>query len=126
MCGLIGCPARELITLSQVISVVPNTGYSAGFFLGNDSPATFGTFTQDADLQIFVDGVGLLPSSQRNINPGSTPAEMQLFSGTFSSGGRTTVTVMFQIIGSGTARAEASFDDFFVDPFPRRNLARHC
>jgi hypothetical protein len=116
--GLIACPARELITLSQVVSVVPSTTYSAGFFLGNDSPATFGTFTQDADLQIFVDGVGLLPSGQRNIDPGSTSADMKLFSGTFPSGGRTTVTVMFQIIGSGTARAGASFDDFFVEPVP--------
>jgi PEP-CTERM motif-containing protein len=110
-----GCSPLELIILSQVIAVVPNTTYSIGFFLGNDSASPAGIHIDNNHLQIFVDGAGLLPSDPTQfIAAGSTPADMRLISSFFSSGARTSVTAKFQITASGTSRAGVSFDDFFV------------
>jgi hypothetical protein len=115
-CGSAGiCSPIELITLSQVVAVLPNTTYSIGFFLGNDSSSGLGINTDDSHLQIFVDGTGLLANSLQNFGVGSTPADMQLFSSSFFSGSRTSITATFQITGSGTSRDGLSFDDFFVN-----------
>jgi hypothetical protein len=43
---------------------------------------------------------------------------MQLFSSSFFSSNRSSITATFQINGSGTSRAGLSFDDFFVTPVP--------
>src|SRR5712691_7186327 len=50
-----GCSPTELITLSQVVAVVPNTTYSIGFFLGNDSSSGMGIDIDNNHFQIFVD-----------------------------------------------------------------------
>jgi hypothetical protein len=117
--GSPNCSPRELITLTQVVPVVANTTYSVGFFLGNHSESTFGSDTGNNDTQIFVDGVGLLQVGQRNIGGFNGAADViEPFSSSFFSVDRTNVTVTFQIIGSGTARAGASFDDFYVTAAP--------
>jgi hypothetical protein len=108
------CP-QELITLSQVTPVIPNTTYSIGFFLGNDYSSVVGIDINDSAVQIFVDGTGLLFHNPGNLLPGSTPADMQLISGSFFSGDRTSVTATFQIVGSGSQAVPFSFDDFFVN-----------
>jgi hypothetical protein len=108
----------ERIVLSQTVAVIPNQDYSVGFWLGNDSASDFGLFVDDQHTQIFIDGLGLLPSSFVSVAPGSGPGDFILFSGLFNSASRTSVDVAFAINGSGTARVGVSFDDFQVEPVP--------
>jgi hypothetical protein len=116
-CNAFGCTPAELITLSQMVSVTPNTTYSLGFFLGNDSSSGLGIAMGPEALDILVDGVGLLTGFE-NFPFGSSPSDMQLFSSSFFTGTRSTITATFQINGSGTSHAGLSFDDFFVTPVP--------
>jgi len=122
-CGSNICSPIELVTLSQIVAVIPNTTYSIGFFLGNDSSSGLGINIDDSHLQIFVDGVGLLSPRFENFPTGSSPADMQLFSSSFFSSNRSSITAMFQINGSGTSRDGLSFDDFFVTPVPEPSTA---
>jgi hypothetical protein len=108
-------PDIERILLSQTVAVTPFDTLSIGFYLGNDASSGYGAFTGDDFLQIFVDGVGILPSDLLVVSPGSTPADFRFISGNAATGSRTSVNVTFAITGSGTARAGASFDDFFVN-----------
>jgi hypothetical protein len=117
-CGGNLCSPTELITLTQVVAVAPDTTYSIGFFLGNDSSALIGIPIDNDHLQIFVDGTGLLSPRFDDFAPGSKPTDMQLFSGSFFSGSRTSITATFQINGGGTSRDGLSFDDFFVNAVP--------
>ena len=65
------------------------------------------------EFQIFVDGLELFPNTgTQSFGLGSTPADMQLFSSSFFSGGSRTS------IGSGTSRDGLSFDDFFENAVP--------
>jgi hypothetical protein len=48
------------------------------------------------------------------VEPGGSPHDFLLIDGAFNTGLRTQVDVSFSISGSGTARAGASLDDFFV------------
>lgn len=120
--GLVRCGAfcgnnpPERFTLSQTLMLAPNTMYTVGFYLGDDSQTTFGYARSDALMQIFFNGVGLLPSSGILNSPvGGTSADFQLISGSFTTDGTGVGTVTFQINGSGTDAAPVSVDDFFVD-----------
>jgi hypothetical protein len=108
----------ERIVLSQTIAVIPNQDYSVGFWLGDDSSSGFGLSVDDQHTQIFIDGLGLLPDSFVNIEPGSGPGDFILFSGLFNSASRTSVDVAFAINGSGTSHVGVSFDDFQVEAVP--------
>ena len=78
-----------------------------------------GLFRDDAHLQIFIDGIGLLSGGHMNFFPqGSSPADFGLFSADFNTGDRSSVTVAFAINGGGTARVGVSFDDFFLNSEP--------
>jgi hypothetical protein len=111
-----GCSPLELITLSQVVAVAPSAEYLIGFFLGNDSPSPVGFNIDDNHLQIFVDGVGLLPSNPTPfVSTGSMSGDMERVAGIFATGSRSNVTVKFQISASGTSRAGLSFDEFFLE-----------
>lgn len=112
----IGCTPRLIFTLSQIVALSPNSTYSAGFYLADDSSSGMGVLVGDADMQIFVNGVGILqPTGVINI-PGD--GTFQLFSGSFSTGASAIDTITFQINGSGTSRAGVSLDDFFVQAAP--------
>ena len=108
-----GIDPVERIILSQTVSVLPNNNVDVGFWLGNDSASVFGVQIDDDHLQIFIDGLGLLPNASLNVRNGSSPADFHLFSANFNTGSRTSITVDFAINGSGTSRVGASFDDFF-------------
>jgi hypothetical protein len=115
-CGLSACTqsTTESITLTQTVGIVPFTSYNVGFYLGNDSSNGFGMEISDAYTQIFVNGVGILPSTPYLDSPlGSTSADFMLFSGTFNAGAATNATVTFQVTGSGTSRVGLSLDDLF-------------
>src|SRR5215467_4618220 len=104
---------KLIFTLSQVIAVLPNSIYSAGFYLANQSSSRMGVGTGDNETQIFVNGTGILqPAGVVNINGDGT---FQLFSGSFFTGPTNAATITFQIDGSGTSRAGVSLDDFFVN-----------
>lgn len=105
----------ERIILSQTLDVAPGQNYDVSFWLGNDSQSTFGLTMDDLYTQIFVDGVGILPSSFMNVVSGSGPDAFYQFAGQFNSGANTSVDIAFAINGSGTSRVGVSFDDFVVD-----------
>jgi len=107
----------ERITLTQTISVLPNSNYTVGFWLGNDSSAEFGMFEDDSHTQIFIDGVGLL-NGGLIVPTGSTPAYFISVVSSFNSGANSSVSVEFAINGSGTSRVNVSFDDFLVEGPP--------
>lgn len=111
-----GIDPVERIILSQTVSVLRNQNVNTGFWLGNDSQSEFGMNIDDAHTQIFIDGVGLLPNTFLNGGiRGSSPADFMLFSGSFNTGARDSITVAFAINGSGTSRVGLSFDDLFFD-----------
>jgi hypothetical protein len=102
--------ANEKFTLTQTVPVQQNTSYDVGFFLGGSR--AYGVDPRDNWLQIFIDGTGLFSDPLTEVVgefAGFVP-----FQGTFNSGSRTSVSVGFQITGSGQGRSGASFDDFFV------------
>ena len=111
-------PNSEGIVLTQTIAVPRGVELSAGFWIGNDSASAFGMPYGIPGLpgitQITVDGVGLLAPNALNVNPGSTPDAFVLLAASFDTGDRDSVEISFAITGSGTSRAVASFDDFFV------------
>jgi hypothetical protein len=102
--------ANENFTLAQTVAVQQNTFYDVGFFLGGSNG--YGVDPRDNWLQIFIDGTGLFSDPKTEVVGGV--AGFVPFQGTFNSGSRTTVNVMFQITGSAQGRSGASFDDFFV------------
>ncbi len=109
----------ERILLEQTVSVVANTKYSVGFWLGNDSQNGFGYRLDDTHMQIFVNGVGLLNLIHGSFPVlGSTPADFFEFSSEWESGSATSATVVFAINGSGTSRAGLPFDDFYLSAVP--------
>jgi hypothetical protein len=110
-------PTERLI-LAQTVPVLHDQPVSVGFWVGNRSQSIFGCTVDDEHLQIFIDGVGLLAPDTVNIPSFGTPSSFRLFSGTFDTGARDTITVTFAINGSGSARAAASFDDFFFNTQP--------
>jgi hypothetical protein len=106
----------ERILLEQTVPVVAGANYSVGFWLGNDSQSIFGYELDDAHMQIFVNGAGLLSGPTPNFPAqGPTPADFFEFSSVWASGSATSATVVFAINGSGTARAGLPFDDFYFD-----------
>jgi hypothetical protein len=107
------CTPRLIFTLTQVLAVVPNSTYSVGFYLSDDSPSGMGIDVDNNDTQIFVNGTGVLSPSS-NINIVDLDTSFHLFSGSFSTGASNSATITFQIDGSGTSRAGVSLDDFFV------------
>ena len=109
-------PAERLI-LTQTVAVVPNSIYTVGFWLGNDSASAFQSLLDDDHTQIFMNGVGLLLPVPFGITVprGSSSADFLEFQSTFNSGNNNSIAVAFAINGSGSARVNASFDDFFVD-----------
>ena len=114
-CGTdIGCTPQLIFTLTEVLAVVPNSTYSVGFYLSDDSPSGMGIDVENNDTQIFINSTGVLSPSFVNIANGDT--SFHLFSGSFSTGASNSATVTFQINGSGTSRAGVSLDDFFVTP----------
>lgn len=102
--------AVEPFTLSQTLSLVPGAMYTVGFSIAHaGTQSVIGMDPGDAAMQIFVGSLGLLAPSFVNADPG----DWLTFSSSFTAaGGPTTVT--FQIVGSGTAYAPVSVDDFFV------------
>jgi hypothetical protein len=91
-----------------------------GFFGNNQSNRGVGYGTGDAVnlIQIFVDGVGLLPTAGHNNCPANCfdPSLGWIdFESTFNSGLASSVTVSFRIIASGTSYVGISLDDFHVD-----------
>jgi hypothetical protein len=106
---------QQTITLSQTVPVLPGENDSVGFYLG--SWATGYTLdVNDNETQIFIDGAGIL-TGPSFLTPaaGHTPADFTLLSGTFNTGSRTSVTVEFQVSGSGAFEGEYSMDDFFLN-----------
>jgi len=115
-------PTIESLTLTQTIMVQQNDTIDIGFWLGNDSDRTFGISFSDIWLQIFIDDVGLL-SGHTEAPVGSNPSDFIQIMGSFNTGNRTSITAIYQIQGSGQARAGISVDDFFfigeqVSPVP--------
>jgi len=109
-------PLVERLILSQTVPVIPNETIDVGFWLGQDADAVgIGVSVQDAQLQIFADGVGLLPASSTTIYSGSGASDLRLFSTPFNTGALTSVTIDFAITGSGAGRMGVSADDFFVN-----------
>jgi hypothetical protein len=109
-------PGQQImrLLLSQMIEVLPNTNVDVGFWLGNDSAASFGTQVAIDQLQIYADGAPLLPCCDSpNVNLGSSPSHFANFATSFNTGPRTSVLITYAINGSGNAIAGASFDDFY-------------
>ncbi len=111
-----GIDPVERILLEQTVAVVADSNYSVGFWLGNDSRSIFGYSLDDAHMQIFVNGVGLLSAPITNfLARGSTSADFFEFSSVWASGSATSAMVVFAINGSGTSRVGLPFDDFYFD-----------
>jgi len=113
------CTIPEPAIFSQLISVTPGTDYTAGFFAKHQSLTGVGYSVGDAatSIQIFVDGVGLLPSSSHTSCPldcFSSVRGFLAFESTFNSGAASSVLVEFRMIASGTGYAGISMDDFYV------------
>lgn len=111
-----GLPSfQQTITLSQTVPVLPGETDSVGFYLGSWALG----YTLDInnnETQIFIDGTGIL-TGPSFLTPafGQTPADFTLLSGTFNTGSRTSVTVEYQVSGSGLFEGEYSMDDFFLN-----------
>jgi hypothetical protein len=111
-----GLPAfQQTITLSQTVAVLPGETDTVGFYLGSWATG-YTTDINDKETQIFIDGVGIL-TGPTFLTPafGHTPTDFTLLSGTFNTASRTSVTVTFQISGSGLFEGEYSLDDFFLN-----------
>jgi len=116
-------PSNEIerLLLTQTLAVRQNTEVSVGFWLGNGTASTYGVQTAIDQLQIYVDGVAMLACCDSpNIHPGTTPADFHLFSQTFNTGSRSSITVTYAVNGSGGIRAPVPFDDFYfiTEPVP--------
>ena len=103
------------ITLTQTVSVPPHQDIQVGFWMGcksdNDS---FGVAIGDDNLQIFVDGVGLL-SPDLFAFSSCNAGEYREISSSFNTGANNSIQVTYAITGSGTSSAGFSFDDFYVN-----------
>ena len=110
-------PAESII-LTQTVAVAANQNVDVGFWLGNDSQSAFGMSIDDNHTQIFINGVGILPTGFDTVFPGSGSGAFILVSGSFNTGAQTSISVAFQINGSGTSRVGVSFDDFYLTPVP--------
>lgn len=113
------CTSPDYLILSQTISVLASTDYVVGFFLSNQSSSGvgFGTGDLDSRIQIYVDGIGLLPATTSTSCPldclhPSIP--WRAFSSSFNSRASTSVTIDFRIIASGTGYVGLSIDDTYV------------
>lgn len=106
----------ESILLTQTVAVAVNQNVDVGFWVGNYSQSTFGMNIDDSHTQIFINGNGILPAELENVYPGSGSGDFILVSGSFNTGAQTSITVAFQINGSGTSRVGVSFDDFYFTP----------
>lgn len=118
------CTLPEPAIFSQLISVTPGADYTVGFFAKHQSLSGVGYSIGDPDnsIQIFVDGVGLLPSSSHTsclLDCFSAARGFLAFESTFNSGAASSVLVEFRMIASGTGYAGISMDDFYViNPVP--------
>jgi hypothetical protein len=108
--GIPTCQNREFVDLTQTVSVTPGQAYSVGFWEANNGNSAFGQSAANGGTQIYVDGVGILPSSFNTISTQFTE-----LSGIFNTGTQTSVTITFEIDGSGSATAGVSLDDFFAN-----------
>ncbi|MBV1877317.1 MAG: PEP-CTERM sorting domain-containing protein [Pseudomonadales bacterium] len=103
----------EFITLTQTIAVQQGDTISAGFWIGNDSASLFSTAHDDLKTQIFIDGVGILGGTTTFVPAGSDASDFVEIASSFNTGTRNSVTVTYQVAGSGTIRAGVSLDDLF-------------
>ena len=103
-----------VLTLSQTVNVLPGETVPVGFYVGHGQGQVLGSGTEDSKLtMIFIDGVPIWPNTG-TIPGGTAPADFLQIAGTFNTGTRTSVTVAFQMDGSGTEYAINSFDDFYL------------
>ena len=98
-------------TLSQTVTVLPDTTYEVGFYsVHSDRIVGLG-------FEIDVNGTDVpvedLQSEQGN-GAGTDPGDFALRKGTYTTtAGQTTATVTFKLFASGLAKALMSYDDFF-------------
>lgn len=111
------CADPVSVTFAQTVAVAPGQTYELGFYLNNHSRTSVGYGTGDSAnrLQIFANGVGLLPTS---VNcPGGCLDPVYgwtHFSGLVNVGAASSLTVEYRIIASGTGYVGLSVDDFYV------------
>jgi hypothetical protein len=116
---------NEQITLSQIISISPNTIYVVGYFVGAASLTMQPVgFNSDMDNTIVVNRKSLQLSGLGQLHPGGQPgdgvgrhaSDMRRVYGIFESGPEdTSATVTYSIAGSDMSRAGFSFDDFLFN-----------
>ena len=104
------CAPSVYITLQQTVAVTPGQIDTVGFWEANGSALLFGQDIGNSGTQIFVNGTGILASNNVDVDN-----SYQELSGSFNTGSNTSVTVIFQIDGSGESTGGISLDDFFVD-----------
>jgi hypothetical protein len=106
---------RQFIDLSQTVAVTPGQVDSVGFWeaVGASADGGFGQDIKNGGTQIYINGVGILPNLDFNANLVRNAYGPE--SGTFNTGAATSVTVTFEIDGSGGAIAGISLDDFFLN-----------
>ena len=103
------------ITLTQTVSAPPHQDIQVGFWMGCKSDNnSFGVGIGDDNLQIFVDGVGLL-SPDLFFFSSCNAGEYREISSSLNTGANTIIQVTYAITGSGTSSAGFSFDDFYVN-----------
>ena len=107
-----GDPILRII-LSQTVSVLANQIVDVGFYVGHGQGTQLGGRIENSRTQIFIDGIGLLSSSNPAIPGGTSASDFLLVSGSFNTGARTSISVSFAIDGSGTGAAINSVDDFY-------------
>jgi hypothetical protein len=107
------------LILTQTVSVTPGTDYDIGFYFSNDSSSVVGYSIDPAHMEIFVNGVAILPAGNHIVCPDcllrSDMVPWNLLSATWNSGASTAATVSFQIVASGPGFVGLSIDDAFVD-----------
>jgi hypothetical protein len=105
--------------LTQTISVTPGTDYNIGFYFSNDSSSVIGYSIDPSHMEIFVNGVGILPPGNHIVCPDcllrSDTVPWNLLSAIWNSGSNTSATISIQIVASGPGFVGLSVDDAFVD-----------
>lgn len=112
--------SKVSIKLSQTFDVAPNSTYDVGYYVGVDSPSEFG-YGMQAVVTVnssTLSLTGVFQLDNTNGGNGSGPSNFRHVFGSYTTGAtETSVTVTYEIWGSGTGQSGFSFDDFhFTGP----------
>ncbi|PZD74752.1 hypothetical protein C1752_00691 [Acaryochloris thomasi RCC1774] len=116
-------PAERAI-FSQAVTVQPDTTYSLGYWLSADSrTGAYGLFNNFGNPTISVNGSDIEATGPSQFDTGASPSDFIFVSGEYTtSQEETSVLVDYSIIGSGTARAAFSVDDFTFEAVPESSF----